>query len=45
MDEEQLMDGSFDEESDYLLEQTELSDFAQDGCFENMEPTDDGFWS
>jgi len=38
------MDDSFDSESDYLLEQQELEDFAQDGYFENMEPLDDGMW-
>lgn len=44
MDEEQLMDEGFDAESDYLLEQTELSDFAQDGYFENTEPNSEGMW-
>lgn len=27
------------------MDSQELEDFAQDGYFENMEPTDDGFWS
>jgi len=34
----------FDEDNNHLLEQQELMDFAQDGCFENMEPMEDGFW-
>lgn len=38
------MDDSFDPENDYLLEQQELEDFAQDGYFENMEPCGDGMW-
>ncbi len=39
------MDDQFDSETDYLLEQQELSDIAHDGYFENMEPCADGFWS
>jgi len=34
-----------DDPYDYMLEQQELEDFAQDGCFENMEPNGDGTWS
>lgn len=30
-------DTYLDDESDYLLAQQELEDFAQDGYFENME--------
>lgn len=45
--EEGVMDIDFDVEEpfDHILEQQELEDFAQDGYFENMEPTMDGFWS
>ncbi len=35
---------SEDFDNDYLLEQQELADFAQDGYFENMEPTGEGTW-
>jgi hypothetical protein len=42
---EHIMDDSFDESCDFLLEQQELQDFAQDGHFENMEPNYDGTWS
>ena len=34
----------YEDDYDYVLEQQELEDFAQDGYFENMEPIGDGFW-
>jgi len=43
-DDDYEMRDDFDEDNDYLLEQQELADFAQDGYFENMEPIDGGFW-
>lgn len=43
--EEHVMSDDFDEGCDFLLEQQELSDFTQDGTFENMEPMGDGTWS
>ena len=43
-EEDYEMRDDYDEDNDYLLEQQELEDFAQDGYFENMEPTEDGYW-
>lgn len=34
----------WERDHDHMLERQEMEDFAQDGYFENMEPTDDGFW-
>lgn len=42
--EDLVMSDDFDEDNDYLLEQQELQDFAQDGYFENLEPVGDGYW-
>lgn len=42
-EEEFVMQHDFDEDSDYLLEQQDLSDFAHD-FFGNMEPMDGEFW-
>lgn len=43
--EDHVMDDSFDEGCDFLLEQQELDDFCQDGYFDNMESNYDGTWS
>ena len=43
--EDYMLEEDYESDFDAVLEQQELEDFAQDGYFENMEPTMDGFWS